>query len=73
MQVVVNNVILIPAAPAPPNADMILVSAAGGVFSIDAETQYLTMTTAQKEQLTSCFMMKMIQDKAINKAKEEAA
>ena len=66
MQVVVDNVIPI---PVPPNADMILASAAGGVFSMDAATQYLSMFAAQKEQLTSCFMMKMIQDEAVKKAK----
>ena len=63
----------VPALPAQLNADMILALAAKGMFSVEAANQYLTMTPAQKERLTSCFMMKMIQDKAIMKAKQEIA
>ena len=52
VQVVVGNIRLGDNPVPQSNTNMILVSATGCMFSIEAATQYLTMTAAQKDQLT---------------------
>ena len=49
-----------------------MASAAGGMFSINAANQFVNLSAAQKNKFTSCFIRKMIQDKALRKAHEEA-
>ena len=62
----------LPAVP-PENADMIIASAAGGMFSLQAVDQFVTLTAEPRSQFTACFIKKMLQDEAIKKAQEDVA
>ena len=55
------------------NAEMIVTLEAGGMFSLQAADQFINLTVAQQNLFTACFIKKMLQDKAIRKAQEEAA
>ena len=48
-----------------------LAIAAGGIFSQEAMELYVTMETAQKDQLASYLFKKLLQDEAIKKALDE--
>ena len=56
----------------PLNPDMIMASAAGGMFLFQAADQYVTLTEEQGNTFTACFFKKMLHDEAVRKAKEEA-
>ena len=58
------------ASPAVPqvNAVMIMASAAGEMFSLQAPDQFVSSTAEQQCQFTACFIKKMLQDEAIRKA-----
>ena len=69
-----QNTPILESPPIPqPNAEMIMASAAGGMFSIEAANQYVDLTAAQQNLFTACFMKKMLQDEAVWKAQEEAS
>ena len=50
------------------NSEMIMASAAGGMFSIEAANQFVNLSAAQQNQFTACFIKKMLQDETIRKA-----
>ena len=52
---------------------MMMASAAGGIFSLQAADQFVDLIAAEWTQFTACFIKSMLQDDAIRKAQEEAA
>ena len=66
-----NNVNAIPANLMPPNTDVVL-AAAAGMFIVGALEHYPTMAPAQRYQLASYFMKKMLQEESLKKVQEEA-
>ena len=57
----------------PLNSDIIMVSAAGGMFSFQAAHQYVTLMDGQRKTFNACFIKKMLHDEAVRKAQEEVA
>ena len=56
----------------PLNPDMIMASTAGGMLLFQAAEQYATLTDERRKNFTAYFLKKMLHDKALRKAKEEA-
>ena len=56
----------------PLNPDMIMASAAGGMFLFQATDQYITLTEEQRNTFTACFFKKMLHNEVVRKAKKEA-
>ena len=72
-QVLQNPLILDSSSIPQSNAEFIMASAVGGMFSIKAANQFVNLSAAQKKKFTACSIRKIIQDEALRKDHEEAS